>query len=204
MHTRANRFILLGLLFVTVLACGPVSTENTPDDTKLPQPTLPLQNTPTQEPLPTITPETASTQPPGSAGLDHVNIYLVAMGDNGASGEYIGCGDSLVPVEITIEPTLGVLRAAINELLKLQGQFQYGQSGLYNALYLSELTLKDVAVINGKAVIELTGSLIFGGECDIPCIEEQLSALALQFSTVDSVSIFVNDEPLKKLLDLSG
>ena len=137
-------------------------------------------------------------------GLDRVNIYLIAMGDNGASGKYIGCGDSLVPVEVRIEPTLGVLRAAINELLKLQGQHTYGQSGLYNALYLSDLQLQDVAVIDGVARIALTGQLIYGGECDIPRIEEQLYALAMQFSTVKTVTVTVNGELLEDLLDLSG
>jgi spore germination protein GerM len=126
------------------------------------------------------------------------------MGNNGESGKYIGCGDSLVPVEIRIEPTLGVLRAAINELLKLQGQHTYGQSGLYNALYLSDLQLQDVAVIDGVARIAFTGQLIYGGECDIPRIEEQLYTLAMQFTTVDSVVITVNGVALEELLDLRG
>ncbi len=126
------------------------------------------------------------------------------MGDSGASGKYIGCGDSLVPVEVQIEPTLGVLRAAINELLKLQGQHTYGQSGLYNALYLSDLNLESVAVIDSEARIALSGDLIYGGECDIPRIEEQLYALALQFSTVNTVTVTVNGELLEDLLDLRG
>jgi len=126
------------------------------------------------------------------------------MGDNGASGKYIGCGDSLVPVEVQIEPTLGVLRAAINELLKLEGQRFYGQSGLYNALNLSDLQLDDVTVIDGKATIALSGDLIFGGECDIPRIEEQLYALAFQFNTVDTVVVTVNGEDIEELLDLRG
>ena len=126
------------------------------------------------------------------------------MGDNDASGRYIGCGDSLVPVEIQISPTLSVLRAAITELLNLEGEQFYGESGLYNALYLSSLTLDDVAVINGEALIKFSGTLIFGGECDIPRIEEQLRALALQFSTVERVRITVNGTPLETLLDLRG
>jgi len=116
----------------------------------------------------------------------------------------IGCGDSLLSVEVQIEPTLGVLRAAVNELFKLEGQFIYGQSGLYNALYLSNLSIKDVAVINGEAQIDLQGELITGGECDIPRIEEQLRAIALQFNTVNRVTITVNGVLLEDLLDLRG
>jgi len=81
---------------------------------------------------------------------------------------------------------------------------EYGQSGLYNALYLSNLSIANAAVIDGEAVIDLKGNLVFGGECDIPRIEEQLHAIALQFHTVDSVSITINGVPLEKLLDLRG
>lgn len=154
---------------------------------------------PTPQPMPTPTPTQSQ-----SAGLDRVNIYLVAIDDNGVSGKLIGCGDSLVPVEIKIEPTLGVLRAALNELLKLEGQQYYGSSGLYNALYQSQLEIEDVAVIGGEAYINLTGNLILGGTCDNPRVEEQLIALALQFNSVNNVNITVNGEPLKKLLDLRG
>jgi hypothetical protein len=144
------------------------------------------------------------TVQPTSQGIDRVNIYLIAVGDNGVSGKLIGCGDSLVRVERQITPTLGVLRAALSELLKLQGQQYYGQSGLYNALYQSNLTLKDVAIVNGEAQINLQGTLMLGGECDNPRVEEQITAIALQFSTVKTVSVYINGTPLAKLLDLKG
>ena len=154
---------------------------------------------PPDPPLPTLIPPTAE---PVSQGLDRVKIYLVAIGGNGVSGKLIGCGDSLVPVEVSITPTLGVLRAALNELFKLEGQQYYGQSGLYNALYQSDLAIADVAVIGGEARIYLTGTIMLGGVCDNPRVEEQLKALALQFNTVERVSIFINEEPLEDLLNL--
>lgn len=146
----------------------------------------------------------APTAQPASGGLDRVNIYLVAVDDNGVSGKLIGCGDSLVPVEVRIAPTLGVLRAALAELLKLEGKQYYGESGLYNALYQSHLTIEDVAVIGREARIFLKGNLALGGECDNPRAEEQLKALALQFNTVDQVSVFINGEPLANVIDLKG
>ena len=194
-----KRAFLLILLIPLTFACLPglrFSIEPTPTD-RIITTTPPPPASPTPSPLPpTLTPQ--------AVGIDHVNIYLVAVGDNGASGKLIGCGDSLVAVEVPIESTLGVLRAALNELFKLQGQREYGQSGLYNALYLSNLSIANVAVIDGEAVIDLKGNLVFGGECDIPRIEEQLRAIALQFHTVDSVSITINGVPLEKLLDLRG
>lgn len=194
----------LSLLFY---ACMPISITFGPTATaKVITATTPAI-TPTgtpQPPSPTATSAPTHTQPSSSGGLDHVNIYLVAIGDNGASGRAIGCGDSLVAVEVPITPTLGVLRAALNELFDLEGEQYYGESGLYNALYLSHLRIDDLAVVNGEAVIKLKGELVMGGECDIPRVEEQLKALALQFSTVDRVSIFINGRPMKELLDLRG
>ena len=89
-----------------------------------------------------------------------------------------------------------MLRAALNELFKLEGQQYYGQSGLYNALYQSHLSIADVAVVDGEARIFLTGNLTLGGECDNPRVEEQLKAIALQFNTVKRVSVYINGEAL--------
>ena len=63
---------------------------------------------------------------------------MVAIGDNGAAGKRAGCGDSLVPVNIEAPYTQGVLKAALEYLLAQKSQY-YGQSGLYNALYQSNL-----------------------------------------------------------------
>jgi len=86
-------------------------------------------------------------------------------------------------------------------LLSVKDQF-YGESGLYNALYLSNLQVGDVTIANGQAIIHLTGTLMMGGVCDIPRVEAQLTEIALQFSTVTSVAVFINDIPLKDVLSL--
>ena len=198
---------LIVIFLVVSTACLPgfnltISATQTP---QAPTPTIAIMPTSTTNPsnpsLPTPIPPTAD---PASQGLERVKIYLVAIGDNGVSGKLIGCGDSLVPMEVTIAPTLGVLRAALNELFKLEGQQYYGQSGLYNALYQSDLAIADVAVIGSEARIFLTGTMMLGGVCDNPRFEEQLKALALQFNTVERVSIYINGEPLGDVLDLKG
>ncbi|KUK46508.1 MAG: Uncharacterized protein XD73_0613 [Anaerolinea thermophila] len=202
---RTWRFMGILAIFLTT-GCSstgsPISTA-----TVLPQAT----STPTPSPLPptATVPALPSAFPTPQAGAlsskpQTVLIYLVAIGDNGASGVMIGCGDSLVGVEIAIEPTQAVLRAALTALLNLPADMTYGQSGLYNSLYLSDLQIESLDIVDRQATIALSGTLIYGGECDIPRIEAQLTALALQFSTIDSVTIFVNGTPLSELLDLRG
>ena len=91
------------------------------------------------------------------------------------------------------------LRAALESLMGIKQQ-NYGQSGLYNALYQSDLTIQDLRLENGKASIRLTGRLLLGGVCDNPRLEAQLVETAMQFSTVQQVEVFINGNPLKDWL----
>lgn len=206
----SNQFLKISfvIIFLAVSAACLPGFSLTIGSTQTPQaPTATIRLLPTSTAIPPSPPPPTPIPPtaePASQGLDRVKIYLVAVGDNGVSGKLIGCGDSLVPVEVSITPTLGVLRAALNELFKLEGEQYYGQSGLYNALYQSDLSIADVAVVGGEARIFLTGTVMLGGVCDNPRVEEQLKALALQFNTVESVSIYINGEALEDVLDLKG
>jgi hypothetical protein len=136
-----------------------------------------------------------------ASGKQYVQIFLVALDDNGRSGPPIGCGDSLIAVQVEIAPTLGVLRAAMQTLLSQKDRF-YGQSGLYNALYQSNLRVESIAIVQGEAQVHLTGTLTLGGECDNPRVESQLVETAGQFSTVKTVSIYINGKALKDVLSL--
>jgi spore germination protein GerM len=94
-----------------------------------------------------------------------------------------------------------VLKAAVESLLSLKMQY-YGQSGLYNALYQSELRLDGVNIKDGVAIINLSGSLQIGGECDSPRVEAQIQQTALQFTTVKDVSVRINGRTLQDVLSL--
>jgi hypothetical protein len=200
-HNMMNKRILLltctGMLLVA--ACAPARSA-APAATPVPQSTSTVLPAKTATPtlFPTLVPTDASSKP------QTVLIYLVAIGDNGVSGEMIGCGDSLVPVEVAIEPTVAVLRAALTALLNLAPEMTYGESGLYNALYQSDLHIESIDIVDRQAILRLTGTLVSGGECDIPRIEAQLSAIALQFSTIDTVTIYINGTLLQDVLDLRG
>jgi hypothetical protein len=159
----------------------------TPPTEALPQPKATLEAplpTPEQQPI-------------------NISIYLIAIDDNGQSGQLVGCGDSVIPVQVETTPTKEVLRASMESLLAMKEQY-YGESGLYNALYQSDLQLESISLENGKAGVYLTGTMMLGGVCDNPRVKAQLEATALQFSTVQEVSIFINGKPLDEVLSLQG
>ena len=140
-------------------------------------------------------PTTAPTAPPEGAFFDRTQIYLVALGDQGQSGQQIGCGDSLIPVTVTFEPTVAPLTAALGELFAIDTR-TYGQSGLYNPLYQSDLQVDGIDIVDGVATINLSGDLSVGGTCDVPRVQSVLGQTALQYVTISQVNINVNGQPL--------
>ena len=134
----------------------------------------------------------------GPVAVEPAKIYLIALEDNGRTGQRIGCGDSLVPVTREIasgQMTPGKITAALTLLFSLHDRF-YGQSGLYNALYSSQLQVQRVEMQGGKAAVYLTGTLSLAGVCDDPRAEAQIAATAGQFPGVTGVLIFLNGGPL--------
>jgi hypothetical protein len=150
----------------------------------------------------TATPAVAvtATDTPATGTFDRVNIFLIAMDDDGRTGKRIGCGDSAVAVELPVAPTSAPLRAALDELLSLPGAL-YGESGLYNALHQSDLAVAGITIENRKATIQLTGSYLLGGTCDDPRFVAQLEETVLQFNTIDAVDIFINGTSLRDIVN---
>jgi hypothetical protein len=160
-----------------------------------PTPTLVIPTaTQVQQIPPTAAPPTSTT-----ASEQTVKIVLIELEGNGQSGPLVGCGDSAIPITVTIPPTQGVLRAALEKLFSAKQQF-YGESGYYNALYQSDLEVASVKIEQGNAIVHLTGSITLGGVCDAPRVQAQIEQTALQFSTVSEVTVFVNDVPLEDVL----
>ena len=161
----------------------------------IPSPTLSIPTATQVQQVPaTVAPPTSTT-----AAEQAVKIVLIELEDNGQSGPLVGCGDSAIPINVTIPPTQGVLRAALEKLFSAKQQF-YGESGYYNALYQSDLDVSAVRIEQGNAIIHLTGTIVLGGTCDAPRVQAQIEQTALQFSTVSDVTVFVNDVPLEDVL----
>jgi hypothetical protein len=221
---KANQ-LLLFIVMLSLAGCGQFEVSIEPLQTPIPtntvaiptnpptiaaSPTVPVNPTATiviSSPtlaIPTATqvqqvPATAVPFTATTAAEQAVKIVLIELEDNGQSGPLVGCGDSAIPINVTVPPTQGVLRAALEKLLSAKQQF-YGESGYYNALYQSDLEMASVRIEQGKAIIHLTGTIMLGGTCDAPRVEAQIEQTALQFSTVSEVAVFVNDVPLEEVL----
>jgi hypothetical protein len=156
--------------------------------------------TPTTMPAVKTTPTITPTVPRGSM---RVQIFMIAQNDNGKAGKKIGCGDSIVAVDRIIPSTTAPLTAALKELFSLHEQ-NYGQSGLANALYHSNLKIDSINLVNLKAIINLSGKITLGGECDSPRAAAQIKETALQFSTVKDVVVNVNNVSLDQILSGKG
>jgi spore germination protein GerM len=140
----------------------------------------------------------------GRAEAAHeVKLFLIAVDDAGRLGKKIGCDDSVVAVTRDLRPTRALLRAALEELLRIPRI--YGSNPeLYNALSQSKLKLKSVSVRRGVATLSFAGRLVTGGVCDSPRVQAQIEETALQFPTVKKVKVFINGMPLSKYLSERG
>ena len=223
---KANQvLVILVLLFLS--ACGqfevsiePIQTTIPTDTLEVPASTSTIAPSPTTQINPTATvviasptlaiptntqaqpvSATATSAPPTftTSAEQMIEIVLIELEGNGQSGPLVGCGDSAIPINMTIPRTQGVLRAALEKLFSAKQQF-YGESGYYNALYQSDLEVADVTIEQGNAIIHLTGTIMLGGACDAPRVQAQIEQTALQFSTVSDVTVFVNDIPLEDVL----
>jgi hypothetical protein len=205
---------VLIVLFVT--ACNgtfEVGLEHSPAEpaTPLVLPTVVQVPTGTSVPAASPSPQRSPTLqvhidtpvPTNAPTVHTVQIYLIAINDKGQGGQPVGCGDSVIPVQVEIPPTQGILKAALVKMLSVKDQY-YGESGLYNALYQSNLKVESVSINAGKASVYLTGTLKMGGECDAPRVQAQLEETVLQFSTVTEADIFINGKPLREVLSLKG
>lgn len=142
---------------------------------------------------------TEPAPPPDGAMFTHTNIHLIALDDAGARGREIGCNDSVVPVEVDIGPTVAPLTAALETLFSMNDRV-YGETDLYNALSNSDLQVEGIDIVAGHATIALSGEVVLGGVCDLPRFRAQLEDTALQYHTIDTVSISINGRPLDEIL----
>ncbi len=128
-----------------------------------------------------------------------VNVYMVQPSGGAGGGVVSICNSEIVPVQIGVTPTVAPLTAGIQALLDFSTS-EFGLAELNNPLAATSLTIDDILIVNGEAVITLNGTLTSGGSCADTILRAQMEATALQYATVDTVSIFVNGIPIQDVL----
>jgi spore germination protein GerM len=64
----------------------------------------------------------------------------------------------------------------------------------------SDIQLESFTVENGFATIKMSGDIQPVGACDNLRVAAQIEQTALEFPTVDEVSVFLNGQPLEEVL----
>lgn len=144
--------------------------------------------------------------PVEDAPTDFLKFYLIIPEDNGRSGPLVGCGDSAIAVwrdQIQTGSSTGDIHSSLDELFSIKTMI-YGQSGYVHSLYESNLTVEQITIEEGVAVIELAGTLPLVGTCGDARMEAQILHTVFQYSGFDRSLIFVNGVNLKQLFDVSG
>jgi hypothetical protein len=135
--------------------------------------------------------------------IDRARVFLIALEDGGVDGRRVGCGDSAVPVEVTLPRRQPALDGALAALLSQRETFDT-RTGFYNALHGSDLEVERIERSGPEVRVHLQGYLEIGGECDSPRVLAQLTETAVQFSDVERAQFYLEGKALEKLLSGKG
>lgn len=134
-----------------------------------------------------------------SSATDRAPVFLIALEDGGVEGRRLGCGDSAVPVEVTLARRGPALRGSLEALLA-QRETWDARTGFYNALHGSRLEIDRIERAGAEVRVHLRGYLEIGDRCDRSRVLAQLTETALQFSDVQRATFFLEGKPLAGLL----
>ncbi len=145
---------------------------------------------------------TTPSPTPGNLAPVDLIVYLAAPDSGGPTG----CGSTLIPVTRGTLPAMTVeqqITRALQELFSIKEQF-VGQSGLYNALYQSNLSVTGVTVdTSGQATVQLSGDYTLQGVCSDALFRAQIEQTALQFA-INRVAVFIDGRPLAEIVSGRG
>ena len=141
----------------------------------------------------------SKTELRSSAVTDKAPVFLISLEDGGVEGRRLGCGDSAVPVEVTLARRGPALRGSLEALLAMRETWD-SRTGFYNALHGSRLEIDRIERNGAEVRIHLNGYLEIGEKCDSPRVLSQLTETALQFADVQRATFFLEGKPLMGLL----
>ncbi len=118
-----------------------------------------------------------------------ISIFLIALDDNGKSGQKIAYNDSLVAINRTIPESSNPVETALLELFSVKEKYD-AESGLYNFLYDSDLKIQEINIDDGLAEVYLTGDYNVAGIIQESQIDAQIRQTILQFPKIREAKIF--------------
>ena len=137
--------------------------------------------------------------PSAWSSTDEARIFLIDREDGGVMGPRIGCGDSVVAVEVALPAPRPALRGALEALLAIDTPY-HPATGLYSALHASPLEIRRVQNREGRVRIDLAGWVELQEKCDGPRVLEQLTRTTGQFPDVRDVELWVDGVRLDSVL----
>lgn len=137
-----------------------------------------------------------------TASMKKVNLYFVALNDNGKSGFGIDCGDSIIAVPYTISSTVEPLQAVIEKEFSIKNQY-YSGTNLYNPFYLSNLSVVELRLRKKILTIRLSGDFSVNGKCDYERIKGVLLQTSTQFEGIGNIEIIINDKNITDYINES-
>jgi hypothetical protein len=121
-----------------------------------------------------------------------VQIPLASMAESGDFGPF-GCNAYLNFHEIEVPQTTGVLGAVYEQLFSLPYEAIPGVDDKNIIASHENLDFDYVEISDGDALVYLTGT-VMGNHCADEVFRHQIEQSAFQFDTVDSITVFVNNE----------
>jgi Sporulation and spore germination len=175
---RRGRWRLLGLALLLCISCRDATTATMAT---------------------TSGPAGAEPPPEPATAAERVRVFLIAPQDGGHSGRKVACGDSAVPVEVTLPRPAPALEGALRALLAMGDRYDRA-SGLLNPLYASRLELAGMERQGAQVRVRLTGYVELGDACDNSRMFAQLTETALQFRGISYAQFDIDGQPLRELL----
>lgn len=205
---KSSMVVLLAAAALTLTGCGGTASEdvtNLPGVSSASSPATGGATSPSQAPPSSIPPAQPTASKSGGVPtvlptLASVTVVYVAVGDGGVSGPGFGCGDTTVSVTSPAISFTDPVEAALRTLLE-NHEREVDESGLSNALWQSDLTVKSTDRSGNPTIVDLEGILQLGGECDIPRAQLQL-LLTAQAAAGFPVEIMINGIPMTEALGL--
>lgn len=155
-------------------------------------------------------PSLVEVEPNSSRNGTSLQLAFIALEDNGASGPMVGCGDSVVLVNDFVEDPLPTQKdrvsRALTDLFAVKSS-SYGESGLYNSLDETSLTVDSVVVSDAVVEVQLSGVWSSAGVCDDPRMVGQIEETIrgnLDLESSVELKVTVNGKTLDQLMDASG